>query len=76
MGNNSKFIEQAKEIDFRHLKSLVCERIDALELICKNTAKMDGSNEDNEPIFRDLIMPNIYLLCQFIEAVEIKFEKE
>ena len=61
-------IETVKRLDFDHLDMLVSERIGSLKLLAQ------GMNERqvNDEICRDLILPCVYLLAQFLESVKIE----
>ncbi len=61
-------IETVRRLDFDHLDMLVSERIGALKLLSQ------GINETNfdDAICRDLILPCVYALAQFIESVKIE----
>jgi len=61
-------IGKVKRLDFDHLDMLVSERIGALKLLAQ------GINERqvNDDICRDLILPCVYLLAQFLESVKIE----
>ena len=63
-----KNIEKVKRLDFDHLDMLVSERIGALKLLAQ------GMNESavNDEICRDLILPCVYTLAQFLESVKIE----
>ena len=60
-------IETVKRLDFDHLDTLVSERIGALKLLAQGVQK----SAVNEEICRDLILPCVYLLAQFLESVKI-----
>ena len=66
-----KNIETVRRLDFDHLDMLVSERIGALKLLAQG---MKETNFD-DAICRDLILPCVYTLAQFIESVKIE-EKE
>jgi hypothetical protein len=65
-------IEKVKRLDFDHLDMLVSERIGALKLLAQGMVE----REVNEEICRDLILPCVYLLAQFLESVKIGDEKK
>ena len=65
---NYKNIETVKRLDFDHLDLLVSERIGALKLLAQGMTETDV----NDAICRDLILPCVYALAQFIESVEIE----
>ena len=58
-------IEKVKRLDFDRLDMLVSERLGALKLLAR------GMNERqvNDDICRDLILPCVYLLAQFLDGV-------
>ena len=60
-------IEKVKQLDFDRLDMLVSERIGALKLLAQGMTE----REVNEDICRDLILPCVYLLAQFLESVKI-----
>lgn len=63
-------IQLVQKIDFDRLAALVAERINALKLYAQTVAV--GSSEDvHDAICRDLIIPCVGLLTQFLESVEI-----
>lgn len=69
--NVNKNIEMVGRIDFDRLDMLVSERIGALKLYAQNIDKADGGAALNDAICRDLILPCVYTLTQFIESVKI-----
>lgn len=58
-------------IDFDRLDTLVSERIGALKLYAQNIDKAEGSKELHDAICRDLILPCVGLLTNFIESVKV-----
>ena len=60
-------IEKVKRLDFDRLDMLVSERLGALKLLAQGMTE----REVNEDICRDLILPCVYLLAQFLESVKI-----
>jgi len=66
-----KNIEKVKRLDFDHLDMLVSERIGALKLLAQGMTE----REVNDDICRDLILPCVYLLAQFLESVKIGDEE-
>ena len=60
-------IEKVKRLDFDRLDMLVSERIGALKLLAQGMQE----REVNDEICRDLILPCVYLLAQFLESVKI-----
>ena len=63
-----KNIETVKRLDFDRLDTVVSERIGALKLLAQGMTK----REVNDDICRDLILPCVYMLAQFIESVQIE----
>lgn len=68
-----KNIETVKRINFELLDMLVSERIGALKIYAQNIDKAEGGEEVHDAICRDLILPCVYTLTQFLEA--IKFDE-
>jgi len=60
-------IEIVKRLDFDHLDMLISERLAALKLLQPRMTETDL----NEDICRDLILPWVYVLTQFLECVKI-----
>ena len=60
-------IETVKRLDFDRLDMLVSERIGALKLLAQGMTQ----REVNDEICRDLILPWVYTLTQFIESMKI-----
>ena len=60
-------IEKVKRLDFDRLDMLVSERIGALKLLAHGMTE----RKVNDEICRDLILPCVYLLAQFLESVKI-----
>ena len=65
---NYKNIETVKRLDFDQLDTVVSERIGALKLLAQGMT----DRQVNDDICRDLILPCVYALAQFIESVEIE----
>ena len=65
---NYKNIATVKRLDFDHLDTVVSERIGALKLLAQGMT----DRQVNDDICRDLILPCVYALAQFIESVEIE----
>ena len=61
-------IETVKRMDFDHLDMLVSERIGALKLLAQGVQETDV----HDAICRDLILPCVYTLAQFLESVKIE----
>ena len=60
-------IETVKRLDFDRLDVVVSERIGALKLLAQGM----GERQVNDDICRDLILPCVYTLAQFIDSVKI-----
>ena len=60
-------IEKVKRLDFDRLDVVVSERIGALKLLAQGMTE----REVNDAICRDLILPCVYTLAQFIDSVKI-----
>ena len=69
---NYKNIETVKRLDFDQLDTVVSERIGALKLLAQGMT----DRQVNDDICRDLILPCVYALAQFIESVEIEAKKD
>ena len=61
-------IEKVKRLDFDSLDMLVSERLGALKLLAQGMTE----REVNDDICRDLILPCVYLLAQFLDSVKIE----
>jgi len=61
-------IEIVKRLDFDQLDMLVSERIGALKIYAQSMQESDV----HDAICRDLILPCVYTLTQFIESVKIE----
>ena len=61
-------IEKVKRLDFDRLDMLMSERIGALKLLAQGMTETDV----NDAICRDLILPCVYMLAQFLESVKIE----
>lgn len=64
-------IALVQRIDFDRLDMLVSERIGALKLYAQNIGKATEGPEIHDAICRDLILPCVWLLTQFIESVKL-----
>ena len=64
-------IETVRRLDFDRLDMLVSERIGALKLLAQGVQETDV----HDAICRDLILPCVYALAQFIESVKIEEKK-
>ena len=60
-------IAKVKGLDFDRLDMLVSERLGALKLLAQGIQ----DTELQDAVCRDLILPCVYLLAQFLEAVKI-----
>ena len=68
MSKEYENIETVKRLDFDHLDILVSERIGALKLYAKSMTESDVY----DAICRDLILPCVYTLAQFLESAKIE----
>jgi hypothetical protein len=66
-----KNIDFVRRIDFDRLDMVVSERIGALKLYAQNIDKATEGPEIHDAICRDLILPCVGLLTQFIESVKL-----
>lgn len=69
--NKTNNIETVQRIDFDRLDSLVSERIGALRRVAQSLNKTGGGAQEQDMICRDLILPCVHLLAQFIECVTV-----
>ena len=60
-------IGKVKQLDFDRLDMLVSERIGALKLLAQGIQ----NTELQDAICRDLILPCVYTLAQFLKSVKI-----
>ena len=60
-------IEKVKRLDFDRLDMLVSERLGALKMLAQGMTESDV----HDAICRDLILPCVYTLAQFLESVKI-----
>jgi len=67
-----KNIAKVKRLDFDHLDMLVSERLGALKLLAQGMTESDV----HDAVCRDLILPCVYTLAQFLEAVKIGDKEE
>ena len=65
-------IEKVKRLDFDRVDVLVSERLGALKLLAQGMTDSDV----NDAVCRDLILPCVYLLAEFLEAVKIGDKEE
>ena len=70
--DNYENIEKVKRLDFDRLDSLVSERIGALKIYAQHVGKTKSDVHD--AICRDLILPCVYTLAQFLDSVKIEDE--
>ena len=68
--------DKVKAMDFDRLNELVSDRIGALKIMALNLDKMNADEEATEMICRDLVMPAVYILAEFLQAVEVKEKKK
>jgi len=69
-----KNIAKVKRLDFDRLDMLVSERLGALKIYAQTVGKTESDVHD--AICRDLILPCVYTLAQFLEAVKIGDEEK
>jgi hypothetical protein len=62
-------IEKVKRLDFDRLDSLVSERLGALKIYAQHVGQTES--EVHDAICRDLILPCVYTLAQFLDSVKI-----
>ena len=60
-------IAKVKRLDFDRLDMLVRERLGALKIYAQSMTESDV----HDAICRDLILPCVYLLAEFLESVKI-----
>ena len=60
-------IEKVKRLDFDRLYMLVSERLGALKLLAQDIQ----DTELQDAVCRDLILPCVYTLAQFLDSVKI-----
>jgi hypothetical protein len=70
--DNYENIEKVKRLDFDRLDMLVSERLGALKLLAQGMTE----REVNDDICRDLILPCVYILAQFLDSVKIEDEEK
>ena len=63
-------IEKVKRLDFDRLDSLVSERLGALKIYAQHVGKTES--EVHDAICRDLILPCVYTLVEFLDSVKIE----
>ena len=62
-------IEKVKRLDFDRLDSLVSERLGALKIYAQTVGQTESVVHD--AICRDLILPCVYTLVEFLDSVKI-----
>jgi len=67
----TKNLEIVQLIDFDRLDTLVSERIGALKLYAQNIDKAEGGKDLHDAICRDLILPCVGLMTNFLESVTV-----
>ena len=65
-------IAKVKRLDFDRLDMLASERLGVLKLLAQGMTESDV----HDALCRDLILPCVYLLAQFLEAVKIGDEEK
>lgn len=73
---STEFLDKARQIDFDRLNALVSERIAALKLYITNIDKAEGDKALHDAICRDLVLPCVFTLANFIEAVNVNVQEE
>ncbi len=69
-------LDKVRALNFDRLDDLVSERLGVLKLYAQNIDKTANADaEMNDMICRDLILPCVYLLAQFLESVQIGKEE-
>lgn len=63
-------IEKVKRLDFDRLDSLVSERLGALKIYAQTVGQTESVVHD--AICRDLILPYVYTLVEFLDSVKIE----
>lgn len=72
MTNPTPNLDKVQRLDFDRLDRLVSERLAVLKLYAQNIDKTTNAPlQTNEAICRDLILPCVYLLAQFLESVTV-----
>lgn len=64
-----KNIETVKQLDFDRLDTLVSERLGALKIYAQHVGQTESAVHD--AICRDLILPCVYTLVEFLDSVKI-----
>ena len=64
--------DKVKSLDFDRLNMLVSERIGALKITAQNLDKLNTDLSFKEAMCRDLILPAVYVLTEFLAAVDVK----
>jgi hypothetical protein len=64
-----KNIETVKQLDFDRLDTLVSERLGALKIYAQTVGQTESVVHD--AICRDLILPCVYTLVEFLDSVKI-----
>lgn len=72
----TKNLEIVQRIDFDRLDTLVSERIGVLKLYAQNIEKAEGGKELHDAICRDLILPCVGLLTNFLESVKVNIAED
>jgi hypothetical protein len=67
--DNYENLEKVKRLDFDRLDSLVSERLGALKIYAQHVGQTESDVHD--AICRDLILPCVYILAQFLDSVKI-----
>lgn len=64
-------IELVRRMDYDRLDALVSERIGALKLYAESIGNAGTDEAAHDAICRDLILPAVALLVQFVQSVEV-----
>ena len=65
-------IDKVKAMNFDRLDDLVSERIGVLKMLAQNLDKIEVDPRATEMMCRDLILPAVYILTEFLQAVDVK----
>lgn len=70
--SDNEYTNKVLSVDFDSLAKVAAERIAALQAVTSNMDKTQGSTPIlREAMCRDMIWPNIMLLVQFIDSVNV-----
>ena len=74
MSEPTPSIDKVKSLNFDRLDDLVSERIGALKIMAQNLDKLNADTRLTEMMCRDLILPAVYTLTEFLSTVEVNNE--